>query len=386
MSETEEIIKIEDTCQLNTYAKLPVAIERGEGAYVYDTDGKRYLDLYGGHAVALTGHCHPAVVGAVKAQADRLLFYSNVVYLPVRARASRAIVDVAPGKMDKVFFCNSGTEANETALKIARKFTGRTEIVAMEGGFHGRTIGALSATALGNYRKMFSPIVEGFSFIPFGEAKAVESAVTEKTAGVILEPIQSMAGVSIAPPEYYKKLRAICDDRGAVLVFDEVQTAPGRSGSWFFGDMWGVVPDLITTAKGIAGGIPMGAVLIARHISETIHHGEHGSTFGGGPVACAALEANIDVIKKEGLVENAARVGEYIRREGEKLSGIRGVKGRGLLLGIELERDAKEVRDLLLAKGIITGTSARKNVLRLLPPLVIQQREADILLDALRSL
>jgi len=387
MSENFEAVKrLEDTYQLNTYAKLPIAIERGEGVYVYDTNGKKYLDLYGGHAVALTGHCHPEVVSAVKTQAEQLLFYSNVVYLPVRARASQAIVDVSPKPMDKVFFCNSGAEANETALKVARRFTGKSEIIAMQGGFHGRTIGALSATALGNYREMFSPLIESFRFVPFGDIPAVEKALTDRTAGVILEPIQSMAGVSIADEEYYKRLRDICSDRGIVLIFDEVQTALGRSGSWFFGDTWGIVPDIITMAKGIAGGIPMGAVLIREHISKTIHHGEHGSTFGGCPVACAALKANIDVIRKEGLVENAAVVGAYIQEEVEKLHGVSRVKGRGLLLGIELEREAKEVCDLLLEKGVITGTSAEKNVLRLLPPLVLGKQNADVFIQVLRSL
>ncbi len=387
MSENFEAVrKQEDRYQLDTYAKLPIALERGEGVYVYDTDGKKYLDLYGGHAVALTGHCHPEVVRAVKTQAEQLLFYSNVVYLPVRARAARAIVEVSPKPMDKVFFCNSGAEANETALKIARRFSGKPEIIAMLGGFHGRTIGALSATALGKYRDMFSPLIESFRFVPFGDIPAFEKALSSRTAGVILEPIQSMAGVSIADEEYYGKLREICGETGAVLIFDEVQTALGRTGSWFFGDSWGIVPDIITTAKGIAGGIPMGAVLIGEHISKTIHHGEHGSTFGGGPVACAALSANIDVIRKNGLVEKAAGIGAYIREEAEKLPGVRGVKGKGLLIGIELDRDAKEVRDLLLERGVITGTSSQKNVMRLLPPLVLEEADVDVFLRALRSL
>ncbi len=387
MSENFEAVKkLEDYYQLNTYAKLPIALERGEGVYVYDTDGKKYLDLYGGHAVAMTGHCHPEVVSAVKVQAERLLFYSNVVYLPVRARASQSIVEVSPQPMDKVFFCNSGAEANETALKIARKFTEKREIIAMRGGFHGRTIGALSATALGKYREMFSPLIESFRFVPFGDITALEKALSADTAGVILEPVQSMAGVSVADEHYYRTLRDICSERGIVLIFDEVQTALGRTGSWFFGDAWGIIPDIITMAKGIAGGIPMGAVLIRQHISKTIHHGEHGSTFGGGPVACAALKANIDVIRKECLVENAATVGAYIREEAEKLPGVRGVKGKGLLLGIELESEAKKVRNTLLKKGVITGTSAQKNVLRLLPPLVLKAADVDVFLRAFRSL
>ncbi len=381
----EEIKNMEDQYQLNTYKKLPLAVERGEGVYVYDTNNKKYLDLYGGHAVALIGHSHPRVVNAISEQAKRLIFYSNVVYLEIRAKASKAIINVAPSDMTKVFFCNSGTEANETAMKIARKFTGKQTIIAMKNSFHGRTIGSLSATSLGNYRKQFSPLIEAFKFVQFGNINEIESALDDDTAGVILEPIQSMAGVEIADEQYYKTLRDICTDRGIVLIFDEVQTAFGRTGSWFFGDKIGVIPDIITTAKGIGGGIPIGAVLINEDISKTIKQGEHGSTFGGGPIAAAALLANIEVIRENNLVYNAEKVGNYIFDNLKDIPVVKDVKGRGLLIGIELNDDAVKVRDFLIGRGIITGTSAKKNTLRLLPPITLKENDLRIFFESLKE-
>jgi len=385
LNDFEKIKEMEDTFQLNTYKKLPISIEKGEGVFVYDSDGKRYLDLYGGHAVALTGHSHPKVVQAVKEQVSKLIFYSNVVYSSVRAEASRAIIDVAPQGMDKVFFCNSGTEANETALKIARKSTGKKTVIAMKNGFHGRTIGALSATALGKYRKQFSPLIEDFRFVEFGNLKAIERAISGEVGGIILEPVQSMAGVEMAGEDYYKGLRKLCTERGIVLIFDEVQTGFGRTGSWFFGDSMRVIPDIITLAKGIGGGIPVGGVLIQKDIAKTIEQGEHGSTFGGGPVACAAVVTNIKVIKEENLVENAQKVGEFLKSELKKLNIVKRVRGKGLLLGVEIEGEASKLRDFLLSKGIITGTSSLKNVLRLLPPIILSKEHVAILIDALKQ-
>jgi acetylornithine/N-succinyldiaminopimelate aminotransferase len=381
----EQIRQKEEQFQLNTYKKLPISIERGEGVYVFDSEGRKYLDLYGGHAVALSGHCHPEIVVAVQEQAARLLFYSNVVYSSVRAEASEAIVSVSPLGMDKVFFCNSGAEANETAMKICRRFTGRNTIVAMEGGFHGRTTGALSATGLGDYRTQFSPLLPNHVFVEFGNIDAIRQALNDDVAGIILEPIQSMAGVEMAEDEYYVELRKICSERGIVLIFDEVQTGFGRTGSFFFGDRIGVSPDIITLAKGIGGGIPVGGVIISAHISKTIGHGEHGSTFGGGPVACAAIRANISVIQREGLVENARRMGERIEEELRKVSFVKRVKGRGLLLGVEIEQEATRLRDFLLGRGIITGTAAKKNVLRLLPPLILRHREVDTFIKEMKT-
>ncbi|MBN2322519.1 MAG: aminotransferase class III-fold pyridoxal phosphate-dependent enzyme [Spirochaetes bacterium] len=379
----DEIKEMEEKYQLGTYRKLSLAVARGEGVYVWDTEGKRYLDLYGGHAVALVGHCHPRVVKAVSDQVKTLVFYSNVVYSEVRALASKAIVEVAPSSMDRVFFCNSGAEANETALKIARRFTGKTRVVAMKEGFHGRTIGALSATALGHYRSDFIPVLDAFDFIPFGDAGALESAVSDQTAAVMLEPVQSMAGVEIADDGYYKKLRRISSAHGALLIFDEIQTGFGRTGEWFFGDRIGVVPDLITLAKGIGGGLPLGAVLIDKRVSKTIGYGEHGSTFGGGPVAASALFATIQAIREDKLLENARDTGEYLKTELQKIGIVKAVKGRGLLLGIEITKKASDCRDRLLERGIITGTSAKPDVLRLLPPLVLTPDEAKPFIEAL---
>ncbi len=383
----DQIKRVEDLYQLNTYAKLPISIERGEGVWVYDSDGNRYLDLYGGHAVALTGHCHPRVVSAVQEQVKKLIFYSNVVYSSVRAKASRELIEVAPKGMDKVFFCNSGAESNETALKVARRFTGKKTIVAMKGGFHGRTAGALSATSLGDYRKQFLPLLGGFRFITFGEENELKILENDDIAGVILEPIQSMAGVEMAQNGYYQKLRDICTERNIVLIFDEVQTGLGRTGSWFFGDGVGVVPDIITLAKGIGGGIPIGAVIIAGHITKTIGHGEHGSTFGGGPVACAALSASIGVIRDEKLVQNARMTGEYLKEKLRNIPIVKGVKGKGLLVGIEIEvgSTAKQVRDKLLRHGIITGSSLNTQVLRILAPLVLKKNEVDLFIRALEE-
>ena len=381
----KEIKKIEDQYQLNTYKKLPISIDKGRGVYVYDTSGKRYLDLYGGHAVAITGHSHPHIVKAITEQANKLIFYSNVVYLEIRAKASEAIINVAPSDINKVFFCNSGAEANETAMKMARRFTGKPTIIAMNNSFHGRTIGALSATSLGNYRNQFSPIIDAFKFVDFGKINSIENALTKDVAGIILEPIQSMAGVEIADDQYYKDLREICSEKGIVLIFDEVQTAFARTGSWFFGDSIGVVPDIITCAKGIGGGIPVGAVLINEDISKTIEHGEHGSTFGGGPIASAAILANIEVIKNEKLISNALKIGNYIKESLKDISIVKDVKGRGLLLGIELTEEASKVRDYLLGKGIITGTSAKKNVLRLLPPIILKKEDLGVFFEALKG-
>lgn len=381
----EEVKQKEDLYQLNTYKKLPLSIERGEGVYVYDSTGKPYLDLYGGHAVALTGHCHPSVVKAVKEQLGKLIFYSNVVYSSVRARASEALIKVAPSGMDKVFFCNSGAEANETAMKISRKYSGKKKIIAMKDGFHGRTAGALSATGLGNYRKQFSPLLEDYIFVEFGNVEAFKNTLNDDVGSVILEPIQSMAGVEIAEEDYYKHLREICSEKGIVLIFDEVQTGFGRTGSWFFGDRLGLNPDIITLAKGIGAGIPVGCVIIDEKISKTIGHGEHGSTFGGGPVASSAILANISVIKEENLVQNAWDVGEFIKQELRDVNFVRRVKGRGLLLGIEIETDAIRLRDFLLERGIITGTSSKNNVLRLLPPLILKIEEAEIFIKELKA-
>ncbi len=388
---SEQIITLEDRHQLKTYHKAPIVIVKGDGLTVTDAEGHSYLDFYSGHAVTLTGHCHPRVVQAIQSQAERLIFYSNVVYNDVRAAYSQLLAQAAPDGIEQAFFCNSGAEANETALKIARRYTGRTEVIAMEHGFHGRTVGALSATGMPHYREMFAPLLPGTHFAPFEDLDAVEALLTDTaadtsaaaTAAVLLEPIQSIAGVRVAGADYYQGLRALCDAHGAVLIFDEVQTGFGRTGTLFAGEHWDVVPDIITAAKGIASGFPMGATLVTQKIAETISYGEQGATFGGGPLACAAAKATLEAILEDELVANAAQMGAYIKENLAPLPGIEEVRGLGLLLGLATVPPAKDVREALREKGFLVGTSGDPHVLRLMPPLIVQEHHVDALAAAL---
>jgi acetylornithine/N-succinyldiaminopimelate aminotransferase len=372
----QAVIAEENSAQLGTYAKLPIVAVRGEGIMLYDAGGKAYYDFYCGHAVTLLGHCPPRVVAAIQEQAARLIFYSNIVYNDVRAYYAAKLVGVAPAGYGQVFFCNSGTEANETALKLSRKFTGRPTIIAMEGAFHGRTMGALAMTANPKYKAGFEPLLPGVRFAPFGDLDALSGMMSEDVAAVIIEPIQSIAGVVMMEPSYYQGLRELCDKWGVLLIFDEIQTGLGRTGKLWAGEHWGVVPDIITLAKGIASGVPMGATLVSDRIARTVKLDEHGSTFGGGPLACAAATATLDTILDEGLVAHAAEMGNLIK---EKLSGLPHVvkvRGLGLLLGLHLDIPAKEVQTAALEQGIILGTSGDPNVLRVMPPMVVT--EADI--------
>lgn len=381
-----DVRALEDAHGVTTYARLPVTLVRGEGAYVIDDQGGRWLDFYGGHAVALTGHCHPRVVAAIREQAGKLLFYSNLVYSNVRARAERDLAATAPAGLDRVFLCNSGSEANEALIKIARRATGRRKVVSMERGFHGRTMGALSATALGHYLADYAPGIADHEFVPFGDLTAAEESVDESTAAVLLEPIQSMGGMSSASDDYLQGLRTLCDRTGALLLFDEVQTGPARTGAWWYGDPAGVAPDLISTAKGLASGVPAGAVLVRDSVASTIRQGDHGTTFGGGMLACAAIEATLAVIRDEGLIENALTRGREIAEAVRGIDAVTGVRGRGLLLGIVLDRPAQPVVAALREHKVFTGTTpGDAHVLRLLPPLVISGDDVARFLTALET-
>jgi acetylornithine/succinyldiaminopimelate/putrescine aminotransferase len=381
----DEIVAAEEATELRAYAKLPVAPARGEGCAIFDERGERWLDLYGGHAVALTGHCHPRVVAAIRDQAEKLIFYSNVARSEVRARASRRLLAHAPRPGTKVFYCNSGAEANETAMKIARRATGRTQVVSFLGSFHGRSVATISATGIAHYREGVRPLLPGHVHVPFGDAAALAAAVDADTAAVLVEPIQSIGGAAMAAPEFYRACAAICRERGAALIFDELQTGLGRTGAFFFGEHVGVKPDMITLAKGLASGVPCGAVLVAPALAETVRTGDQGSTFGGGPLAMRALEATIAVIEDEGLVERAARMGARLRDALGRVRGVRGTRGMGLLVGIELDRPAAAVQKALLERRIITGTSGVPDVLRLLPPLVLGEAEVDAFVAALEE-
>jgi acetylornithine/succinyldiaminopimelate/putrescine aminotransferase len=386
-AKSEHIIDIEEKYQVATYKKFPFVIERGEDVWVYTSEGEKYLDLYGGHAVVSTGHSHPRVVQAVSEQAAKFIFYSNLVYNDTRARAAKKIVDCAPEVFTKVFFVNSGTEANENAIKIARKQTGKLKVISFEGSFHGRTPGSLSATGLPKYREGVKPLLDGHVYAEFGNVSAVESLIDDDTAAVLLEPIQSMGGVRMGDAGFYQELRALCDKHGAMLIYDEVQTGMGRTGEFFFAGRFGVAPDLISTAKGIASGIPMGAVLMTEALAAEIKSGDLGTTFGGGPVASAALEATIDVIRDEQILENVRSNSAYLFDELQKLDFVEEVRGLGYLVGIKFKSDsAKPYQQGLLEKKIITGLADDVSVLRLLPPLTLKRAEVDLFLNALSSL
>ncbi|MCI0490459.1 MAG: aspartate aminotransferase family protein [Blastocatellia bacterium] len=380
----ENIMEVEDRYQVATYKKFPFAIERGEDVWVYTSEGERYLDLYGGHAVVSTGHSHPRVVRAISEQAGQLIFYSNLVYNGARARAAKKLVEVAPDRFTRAFFVNSGTEANENAMKIARKLTGRKNIISFEGGFHGRTPGSLSATGLPKYREGVSPLLGHHVYAPFDDIEALADLLDEETAAVILEPIQSMGGVRMGSPDFYVALREMCDRAGAMLIYDEVQTGMGRTGEYFFAGRFDVLPDMVTLAKGIASGVPIGAALVGEEIAIEIKTGDLGTTFGGGPLASAALEATIDVIRDEQLLENVRANSERMFAELTDIPSVEEVRGLGYLIGIKFKSgNARPYQQALLESKIITGLSDDASVLRLLPPLTLRWPEIEVFLDEL---
>jgi acetylornithine/N-succinyldiaminopimelate aminotransferase len=382
----EKVTALEDRYQLATYKKMPIVADRGDGVWLYASDGQKYLDLYGGHAVAGTGHSHPQVVKAIKKQAEKLLFYSNLVYSEARARAAEKLVSIAPPSLSKVFFCNSGTEANENAMRMARMFTGRENIISFSGGFHGRTADSISATFLGKYREIGKPNVPGHLEAEFGDIDSVKTCADDSVAAIMLEPIQSMAGVRMAEASFYRELRELCDERGIVLIYDEVQTGVGRTGDWFFagskaGD--GVVPEIITLAKALGSGIPVGACLVDEQIASKIKENDLGTTFGGGMIAMAAVTATLEAIEQERMLSNVTEVEIYLRARLKEIESIVNVRGRGFLLGLEFAEAAKPIHEALLERCIITGTSSDPKVLRLLPPLCLSTDDVDLFVETL---
>ena len=378
---------VEDQYQVPTYGKYPIVLARGQGAWVEDVAGVRYLDLYGGHCVALAGHCHPRIVAAIQAQAERLLFYSNVLYVDVRARAAKALATLAPEGLQRVFLCSTGTEANETALKIARKFTGRQVVVSASESFHGRTLGALGATGIPTYRDPAYPVPTCHRYAPHGDRDAWEAALRDDVAAVILEPMPSMGGIRAPARDWMRWLRTRTQDLGALLIFDEVQTGFGRTGTMFYGEHDDVTPDLITGAKGVAGGFPAGVTFVREDIAAGMQRGEQGTTFGGGPLAAAALAATAAVLRDEDLPARAQATGEALADALRGLAGVASVEGRGLLRGIELDRPAKPVVQALVDEHqILTGTcGGRANQIRLMPPLTVDLDDALQLVPALQQ-
>lgn len=381
-----EIIENEDKFMANVYAKRSVIIVKGKGAIVWDVNGKEYIDCAGSYGTCIVGHCHPRVVEAIKKQAETLISCHGSLYNDVRAELLQKIVQIAPKGLDKVFLSNSGAEAVECAIKLARKFTGKPEIIAMMGAFHGKTMGALSATWDRKYRDPFKPLVPEFKHVAPDNLERVEEAITENTAAVLVEPIRGEGGVRVTPQGFLMGLRDICDEKKVLLIFDEVQTGFGRTGKVFACEHWRVTPDVLCLAKSVAGGLPMGITIAKKEVMASLKVGEHSSTFSGNPLVCAAACAAIETLIKERLPERAATLGEYFKGQLENLKAhygiIREVRGLGLMLGIELRFDVLNVLMKSMEHGVII-LDAGKNVLRFLPPLVIEKSQIDKVISVL---
>lgn len=379
----QELQQINAQHVMATYARQPVVFVRGRGVRLWDAEGKDYIDFLGGIAVDAIGHCHPRVVRAVQQQAEKLLHVSNLFYTEPQFRLAQKLTAVAG--MDNLFYCNSGAEANECALKVARKWGKRkdppaVEIVAVEGAFHGRLFGTLSVTAQAKYQQPFEPLLPGVRIVPRNNVHALEQAVTEKTCAVILEPIQGESGVHPLEVDFIRLARELCDKVGALLIFDEVQTGIGRTGAWFMWQRLGVKPDILTVAKALGGGLPIGACMAHGEAAKVLEKGDHGSTFAGGPLVTAAALATIEVIEEENLLENARVMGEYLR---ERIGSWRGkypvteIRGEGLMVGFDLSVPvAREVVPEALQQGVVVNATG-DNTLRLLPPLNLSREEAD---------
>ncbi len=381
-------IELERTYTSGVYNKRPVSIVRGEGALLWDADGREYIDCASGHGVANIGHGRTEIAAALALQAQRLITCPESVYNDVRASLLERLAHITPDGLSRFFLCNSGTEAVEGALKFARLATGRTGIVATLRGFHGRTMGALSATWEPHYREPFAPLVPGVTHIRYNDIAAAENAITHETAAVLLELVQGEGGVHIATQEYIYRVAELCHERGAMLIIDEVQTGFGRTGRLFACEHYNLTPDILCLAKSMAGGIPMGAICLGSRVSESghIHSGVHGSTFGGNPLACAAALETLAILEREQLPARAAESGAYLleRLQSLHLPLIREVRGLGLMIGIELRTRVQPYLEALLERGIL-ALPAGPNVIRLLPPLVITHAQIDHVVEQMRA-
>ncbi len=376
----------EDQFMGNIYQRFPVTVERGLGSHVWDINGKEYIDCMGGYGVALVGHCNPRVVKAIKAQLDKIITVHSSFYNKTREQFLENLIKIAPKNLTQVYLNNSGTEAVEAAIKFARKFTGKTGMVAMNGSYHGKSFGSLSVTFSQKYRKSFEPLVEKVSFSPFGDIEALRSKVNSDTAFVIMEPIQGESGIHVAPAGFLQEVRKLCDEKGILLIFDEIQAGLGRTGKMWAGQHWETTPDIMCLAKGIAGGIPMGATLVRQDILACISKGEQSSTFGGNPLSCAAGIATIEALTQDGLVKNAAKMGKLFREGLERLKEkhkiIREIRGKGLMIGVEMKFEIKDILFDGIANNLLLLYSG-KNILRLLPPLVISESDITKALETL---
>ncbi|MGQ0606310.1 MAG: aspartate aminotransferase family protein [Candidatus Nitrosotenuis sp.] len=379
----------EDNFLGSLYQRFPVTIERGQGAKLYDIDGKEYIDCMGGYGVALVGHRNPRVVAALKAQLDKIITVHTSLYNKTREEFLENLIKIAPKGLTQVHLGNSGTEAVEAAIKFARKFTGKSGMVAMNGSYHGKSLGSLSITFNPKYRKAFMPLVEKVAFSPFGDIESLRSKIDNDTAFVIMEPIQGESGINVAPDGFLQDVRKLCDERGVLLIFDEIQAGLGRTGKMWACDHWNTTPDIICLAKGIAGGVPMSATLTRPDILAAMSKGEHSSTFGGNPLSCAAGIATIQALTQDGLVDNAAKMGKLFRDGLEKLkekhSIIREVRGKGMMIGVEMRFEVKDILLDGITEGVLLLYSGR-NILRFLPPLVMSETEIAKVLEILDRL
>jgi len=388
--DSQTLMMLSEQYVAHTYARYPVVLVRGKGTRVWDQEGEEYLDFVSGLAVCNLGHCHPRVVKTIQGQAEKLIHVSNFYYIEPQIQLASLLCKHSFA--DKVFFCNSGAEANEGAFKLARKFakekTGkdRYEIITMERSFHGRTLATLAATAQEKFHKGYEPLMPGFKYVPFNDMGAVKKAIDPKTCAVMVEPIQGEGGVNCPSEGYLKALREICDENSLLLIFDEVQVGMGRTGKLFAYEHEGVEPDILTLAKSLAGGVPIGALLIKKGIADSFKPGDHASTFGGNPLATAAGVAALTAILEEGMLENCRKMGDYFLSELDKMKNqfpfIKEVRGKGLILGMELKIDGSSIVKEMLKKRILINCTMG-NVLRFLPPLIVTQEEVDQVVKAL---
>ena len=379
---------------MNTYNRFPVILRKGRGMKVWSSEGKEYLDFVGGIAVNILGHCHPRVVVAIQKQAQRLIHVSNYYYIEPQVKLAKLLVEHSFA--DKVFFCNSGAEANEAAIKLARKYSKgqitpeRFEIIATKNSFHGRTLATLTATGQEKIQKGFEPLVPGFKHVPFNDIDEMGKVITKDTCAIMLEPIQGEGGVKLPDQNYLKGVRELCNENNLLLILDEVQTGMGRTGKFFAYEHFGITPDIMTIAKGLGGGVPIGAMLAIDKVASAFQPGTHATTFGGNPLVCAAAVATIETLLEDGFIlDQCNRMGKYLRESLEQLkeefpSLITEIRGMGLLLGMELTRDGDSIVRACLEKGVLINCTAG-NVLRFIPPLIVRQRDIDHLVDVLEG-
>ena len=379
----------EDQYLGNLYQRFPVTIEKGLGAHVWDTNNKEYIDCMGGYGVALVGHRNERVVNAIKSQIDKIITVHSSLYSKTREEFLETLFKVAPKGLTQAHLNNSGAEAIEAAMKFARKFTGKKGMIAMNGSYHGKSMGALSLTFNPKYRKAFQPLVDKVTFSPFGNIESLREKIDDDTAFVILEPIQGESGINVAPDGFLQDVRKLCDDNGILLIFDEIQAGLGRTGRMWASEHWDTAPDILCIAKGIAGGVPMGVTMVRPDILDCISKGEHSSTFGGNPLSCAAGTATLQALTQDGLIDNADKMGKLFRDGLEKLKEkhtvIRAIRGKGLMIGIELKFEVKDILMEGIEKNLLLLYSGR-NILRLLPPLVISEEDVTRSLEILDEL